>query len=392
MSDKNKRIRVLHIITNLPVGGAQDNTLLTVEKLDHMKYDVSLLCASEGRWLPRAQQIEDLNLTLVDELTRKIHPLLDLIAFWKIYCFMKNNNIHIVHTHSSKPGFLGRIAAQMAGVPIIIHTIHGFPFHDFMNPLLKNLLIRMERLLSKLSDRLVTVSTLNLEKATKLRLAERSKLVNIYSGIEFKKFDTKVDREAKKRALGVSNGERVVGLVGRLSAQKAPLDFVKAIPKVLKAREDVQFVMVGDGELRDEVLELSRKLGVDSKISLLGFREDVAEILPILDVYVLTSLWEGLGRSLTEAMYMARPVVATNVEGVPELVKNGETGILVEPKDVNSIADGIVSLLSDEREAQKLGQAAKNCITDSFSADVMVRQLEKVYCEALRNKGIKTER
>ncbi|MCG8607839.1 glycosyltransferase, partial [bacterium] len=164
---------------------------------------------------------------------------------------------------------------------------------------------------------------------------------------------------------------------------------VRTIPEVLKARKDVQFIIVGDGELRNKVQQLSRTLGVDSKINILGFREDVAEILPTFDVYVLTSLWEGLGRSLTEAMYMARPVVATNVEGVPELVKNNETGILVEPKDVKAIARGIIALLDDEKEARRLGQAAKNRITDSFRADVMVRELEDVYVEALLNKGLR---
>ncbi|NIR50719.1 glycosyltransferase family 4 protein, partial [candidate division KSB1 bacterium] len=181
----NKRIKILHIITNLPVGGAQDNTLLTVEKLDRQKYEVSLLCSSKGEWRERAKQIKDLNLIFVDELTRKIQIFYDIIALWKLFRIMKREKYTLVHTHSSKPGVLGRIAAKLTGVPVIIHTIHGFPFHDFMNPVVKKSLIVMERILSRFSDRLITVSKLNLEKAVTLRLAERSKFLNIYSGIDF---------------------------------------------------------------------------------------------------------------------------------------------------------------------------------------------------------------
>ncbi|MCG8607097.1 glycosyltransferase, partial [bacterium] len=199
MVGKGGRIGILHIITNLPVGGAQDNTLITVERLDRSKFDVTLMCSDEGQWVDRARKIKDLKLEFIDKLTRRIRIFNDIIAFLKIYRILRQGDYKIVHTHSSKPGVLGRFAAKFAGVPVIIHTIHGFPFHDFMNPVLNHLLIRLERILSRLSDRLVTVSTLNLEKANKLRLADPYKLVNIYSGIDFKRFDIEIDREAKRR-------------------------------------------------------------------------------------------------------------------------------------------------------------------------------------------------
>lgn len=386
MPDQKNRLRVLHIITNLTVGGAQDNTLLTVDRLDRSKFDVSLICSSEGRWVQRALKIKNLKLIFLDELKRKIQFVYDFIAFYKIYNIIKKGRYTIVHTHSSKPGFLGRIAAKLAGVPVIIHTIHGFPFHEFMNPIVKHFFILIERLLSKCSDGLITVSKLNLEKAVKLRLAERSKFVNIYSGIDFEKFNVDVDIKAKRKEIGILNSEKIVGMVGRFSVQKAPLDFIKAIPEVLKAKNDVRFVLVGDGELKEKINKLSKKLGIDSKLHLLGFREDIPELLYLFDVFVLPSLWEGLGRSLTEAMYTGRPVVATNVEGVPELVKHGETGILVHPKDVHSIAQGIVTLLSDEQRAKHLGRAAKHRITNSFRADTMIQELENVYHKIISQK------
>jgi len=380
VNDKQtKKIKVLHIITHLPIGGAQDNTLITVEKLDRQKFDVSLMCSPEGDWLERATKIKALNFIFVEELARKIRLLKDFIAFLKICSTIKNAKYDIVHTHSSKPGFLGRLAAKLTGVPIIIHTIHGFPFHDFMNSVTKQFYIGIERFLSRISDKIVTVSKLNLEKAVDLGLEKRSKFINIYSGIDFSKFDIKVDAERKRKELGILNGEKIVGMVGRLSEQKAPLDFVKAIAEVLKVRSDVRFVIVGDGELKQKTLDLSKKLDVDSKLMVLGFREDVPELLQTFDVFVLTSLWEGLGRSLTEAMYTGRSIVATNVEGVPELVKTGKTGVLVEPKDVKAIAKAIIYFLDDEKSAGEMGEAAAECIHADFRADVMVRNLEKLY-------------
>ncbi len=387
--EKSDRIRVLQMVTNLPVGGAQEHTLITIEKLDRKLFEVSLLCAPDGQWLERAQNIADLNLIFVNQLTRNIHLVNDLIAFIKIYQAIKKVKYDIVHTNSSKPGVLGRIAAKLAGVPVIVHTIHGFPFHDFMSPVWRNFLILIERFLSSISDKLITVSTLNLEKALRLRLAERCKFHNIYSGIDFAKFDIKIDPEQKKRELGIPKTEKIVGMVGRLSEQKAPLDLVKAMPEVLRFNDSVRFVMVGDGELREKTITLAKKLRVDSKLMILGFREDVPELLQIFDVFVLSSLWEGLARTLIEAMYVGLAVVATNVEGIPELVKDETTGILVPPKDIAALSKGIIAFLSDEKKAQKLGATARQQITDLFRADRMVHTLETVYKQALLEKGVR---
>ncbi len=386
MPGSSAKIRLLHIITNLPVGGAQDNTLLTVERLDRRRFDVTLMCSSEGVWRRRADAIPNLSRIYVDELTRPIHLISDALAFWKIYRHLKRGRYDIVHTHSSKPGVLGRLAARLAGVPVVVHTIHGFPFHDFMNPLLMRAAMGLERVLARFTDRLITVSRLNLEKAVRLGLGKPEQFVNIYSGIDFDKFDVRVDPAAKKRELGLQNGEPLVGMVGRLSTQKAPQNFVRALARVLERRPEVRFVIVGDGELRDRVERLARRLGVESRLTILGYRDDVPELLPALDVYVLPSLWEGLGRSLTEAMYTGRPVVVTRVEGVPELVEDDRTGLLVEPNDVAALAEAILTLLTDREKAQRLGRAAQQRVTDAFRAEAMVQALERLYVETLAEK------
>ena len=374
-----QKTKVLHIITNLPIGGAQDNTLITVERLNRERYSVALMCAPEGEWVQRALEIPGLDLVFVPNLIQKINLLKDFAAFWNIYKYIRKGQFEIVHTHSSKPGFLGRIAARIAGAPIIIHTIHGFPFNDFMNPFIRKVFIIIERMLTHFSDCLVTVSKLNLEKAIKLRIAKRQKFVNIYSGIDFKKFDVKIDVKSKRSEIGIIDGRAVVGMVGRLSQQKAPWNFIKSVPYVLDRYKETIFLIVGDGELMSEMKNLACDLGINDNILFLGFRDDLPEILRILDIYVLTSQWEGLGRSLTEAMYVGCPVIATGVEGVPELVQNGETGVLVPVNDPVALSKEIIEMLLDRAMRKRLGRMARLRINQSFKANIMVKHLDELY-------------
>lgn len=374
-----KKIKVLHIITNLPVGGAQDNTLITVDKLDKNRYDVTLMCAAEGDWLDRALGLNDVKLIFVNELIRPIHLLNDIIALIKIYRIIRRGKYDIVHTHSSKPGFSGRIAASLAKVPTIIHTVHGFPFNDFMNPVARTFFINLERALAKISQVLVTVSRLNLDKILELNIAERSQLINIYSGIYFDKFSNRVDITAKKKELKINPDLKVVGMVGRLSKQKSPQYFVEAIPDILLKNPDTCFLLIGDGELRNELEEQIIRLNIQGYTTILGFRDDVPDLMQILDVFVLSSCWEGLGRSLTEAMYLRRPVVATCVEGVPELVISGETGILVPPRDPKAISLAVTELLNNPDKAKAMGEKSRKKVAEKFSAQKMVEQIDQLY-------------
>ncbi len=387
MKGTRKKISVLHIITHLNVGGAQDNTLITLERLDKTRYDISLLCGPRGEWLERAHAIPGLRMILIKELIRKIHIVYDLLALMKMYSIIRRERFDVVHTHSSKPGFSGRIAARLAGVPVVIHTIHGFPFNDTMHPWVKAFFIGLERALSPCADVLVTVSHLNQGKAIRLGLGKKDQFVNIYSGISFEHFDGPFNVEAKKRELGVGAGERVVGMVGRLSVQKSPMTLLNAVPAILKEAGNVRVVVTGDGELRPAVEKEIRRLGIQDHVTLLGFREDIPEIMAIFDVFVLSSLWEGLGRSLTEAMYMGLPVVATRVEGVPELVEDGKTGKLVQPGDPEEVARAVIDLLKHPEEARLLGKNAKQRVMRDFSDKRMVAEIEELYRRLLRSKG-----
>lgn len=384
---KNRKIKVLHIITHLHVGGAQDNTLLTIEQHDRKKFEVTLMCAPEGDWIARAQKIPDLQIVFIDKLTRPIHLVNDVIAFFKILGHLRKFEYDIVHTHSSKPGFLGRIAAKMVKVPLIIHTIHGFPFHDFMPKIPRAFFIFLEKQCARLSDKMITVSRLNLKKALELGIAPKDKFTNIYSGIDFCKFKMTGDREGKRQELGIPTDHLIVGMIGRLSKQKSPWNLIDAAPLVLKKFQNTCFISVGSGELFENMKARVLKLKLEKHFLFLGWRQDIADLLHLFDVYTLPSQWEGLGRSLTEAMYLKKAVVASAVEGVPEIVEDGETGLLVPANNPHLLAERICHLLADEKLRTYLGENAHNKVCEIFKAEKMVAEIEHLYVASLQEKS-----
>lgn len=380
--------KILHIITNLPVGGAQDNTLLTVEHLPRERYEIHLLFGPEGRWLSRAQSIEGIRCIEMPTLVRPIRLFKDARALLAMTRLIRRERYDIVHTHSSKPGFLGRLAARLAGTPVVIHTIHGFPFNDFMPRVKHDFFVALERWASALTHRLITVSELNRQKAIALGIAPADKFQTIYSGIQFDRFDLPVDRAALRRSLEIEGDRPVIGFVGRLSPQKDPLCFVAAMPEILRRHPGALILMVGDGELRQAVETEAKRLGVDSALRILGFREDVPQLLRAMDLFVLSSRWEGLGRSLTEALYCGLPAVATAVEGVPELITDGETGRLVPPEQPEAIADAVNDLLSNAGRAQAMAAAGQARVKALFDVQRMVDDIDALYQTQLKSKGL----
>lgn len=243
----------------------------------------------------------------------------------------------------------------------------------------------VERYAASLSDGLITVCELNRHEALHMKLARPDKFVTIYSGIDLNRFKVSVDRRTMQRSLGLAPDQPVVGMIGRLSEQKAPLDFVAAAKRVLQQKPQVQFIMVGDGPLANEV---HRAIGDESRIRVLGYREDIPELLSALDLFALSSLWEGLGRALTEAMIMQVPVAATAVDGVPELVTHMETGLLSPPSDPAALAANIVWALDHPAEVEAMRRRAYERVVPAFSAERMVTQIEALYDRLLAEKGL----
>ena len=300
-----------------------------------------------------------------------------------MYNLLKSNKYDIIHTHSTTAGICGRIAAKMAGVPIIIHTVHGFAFHEFMKPLKKKFLIFLEKTAAKLCDHMITVSNLNLEEIITKKISTRNKLTNIYSGINLDKFNIKKPKEEIIKGLDIPEDHMIVGLVARLSNQKAPQYFVEAAKLVLEQKANVIFLIVGDGPLKEDLI---KQIGDETRIRILGARKDIPEILHILDVFALSSIYEGLGRAMTEAMISSKPVVAPRVNGIPEVVEDGKTGFLIEPRDSKALAKRILILLNNDDMRIKMGRDAFMKVVPAFSDTNMVESIDKLYCKILKEK------
>lgn len=369
-------MHILHVITELGIGGAQDNTLLSVELLDRKKYVVDVAGAPGGEWVCRAHDVAD-RVHLISSLKRNIHPVNDIKAIFDIYRLLRRHKYDIVHTHSSKAGLVGRIAARLARVPFVIHTVHGFPFNDQTFPYwMRQLYLFLEKFGARLSDRLVMVADLNRREALQKGVASADKMVVVYSGLDLSRFDHVPDKGTAKQRLGIDPATRVIGTVGRISACNAPLVFIDAAKNLLDRYNDLQVIIIGDGELRSEV---ENAIGGESRIRLLGFRQDIPDLLPAMDVFLFPNLWGGLGRSVTEALAVGLPVVAFPVNGVPELVENHVTGLHATVGDAQDLARKTAILLETPDLATRLGHAGQKRVYSTFSAQKMAKDLDHLY-------------
>ncbi|MFA5974714.1 MAG: glycosyltransferase family 4 protein [Elusimicrobiota bacterium] len=378
------KLRVCHIITQLELGGAQQNTLYTLSHLDSNRFDVSLICGAGG-FLDEEAKRGNWPTFFVSSLVRLIRPIQDLLALLSLYRLLRQQKPHIVHTHSSKAGILGRIAAYLAGVPVIIHTFHGFGFTPKQAPGLRKIFIALEKFCALLSIHLIFVSEDNRTEAAELGIGRRTPNSLIRSGIVFQ-------RAAKSRVrqeLGISSKAWVVVSIGNFKLQKNPMDLVRVASEVLKKKANTHFILVGDGELRPSVETWCQEQGIGASIHFVGWRQDIPEILAAANGFLLTSLWEGLPRALVEASAAQLPCVAYGVNGVKDILQDGQTGFLILPGDVSSAAEKIVWLQDHPEEGRRLGQAAARRVGDEFNIDRMVHQQEELYNDLYENVPLK---
>ncbi len=376
-------VPVAHIITKLELGGAQQNTLFTVANLDPGRFRRILVTGEPGLLDPEARAIPETQFHQIPTLVRPIRPLADARALVALTRLLLKLRPAIVHTHSSKAGILGRWAARLAGVPILIHSIHGFGFTRYQHPVVRAALLAMERSAARFTTRFFAVSEANRQLGIDLGVFPPERATVLRSGIDVEACrNVRVDRDAKRRELGCRPGGPLVGMVAPLKPQKAPVDFVRMAGLIHHRYPDAQFVLVGDGELRPAVEAEITSLGLSSVFHLVGWRRDVPEILHCLDVFVLTSLWEGLPRVCLEALSSGIPVVCTSVDGTPEVVRDGINGFLLAAGDVRAMAKRVVDLLSEPDRARAMG-AAGTALPAQFDIREMVRQQEREYLSLL---------
>ena len=379
-------ITVVHIITKMELGGAQRNTLYTVQHLDPEQCRVFLLTGSGGELLPEAQECTGYR--LIPDMIRHISPVRDFRALLQIrreLLRIKADSPQgapmIVHTHSSKAGIIGRWAAWLAGVRIIVHSVHGFGFHDFQKRSVRLMYQVLERLTARITKKFIVVSEANRTTGTAAGIFSRDKTCLIRSGIDIEAFSrVPQDSRAVRRELGIPQDVPLISMVACLKPQKAPLDFVKACAAVHRLHPRACFLLAGDGELREHIEAAVAESGLEKNFFLPGWRRDVAGVLQASDIAVLSSYWEGLPQVMPQACAAGLPIVATRVDGTPEVVRDGVNGFLVEPGDVELMAGKIGYLLEHPEEACVMGAAGRTMIA-GFDINAMVRAQEKLYLE-----------
>ncbi|MBI2841577.1 MAG: glycosyltransferase family 4 protein [Acidobacteria bacterium] len=378
-------IRVCHVITLLELGGAQQNTIYTCSKLDSSRFDVTLIAGKGGYLDGDARRLLGGRVTFVPQLVREVRPARDLRAFLALTRLFRSRHPDIVHTHSSKAGILGRAAAWAAGVPAVVHSIHGFPFNDYQSWPVRRGYLLAEKLAAKWTDRFIAVSRRNAEQGVTLGIFDADSVRLIRSGFDIEAFAKAPRLAEKRREMGVPAGVPLVGTVACLKPQKAPLDFVDVCARVAHSKRDAHFIMVGDGELRAAVESRVRDAKLTDRFHLLGWREDVADILSQLSIFVLTSRWEGLPRAVLQARAASLPVVATAVDGTVEVIEDGINGYLCPAGDIPAMAARVTELLSDPARTRAMGGRAREGLHE-FDQDGMVREQERLYDELAQRK------
>jgi glycosyltransferase involved in cell wall biosynthesis len=387
-----QKIKVINPITRLIVGGAQETVIETCACINKDRFEMQIVAGPqtgpEGELISAVKK-RRIPLTLIPELVREINPVKDSIAAYKLVKMFKREQPHIVHTHSSKTGIIGRWAARLAGVPVIVHTVHGWGHHPYQQPLIQKIYIFAEQKTVPFTDKLIAVSTLNVDKGLKDHIGTREKYAVIHSCINLDDFSRpRVDPLSLRKALGIDAASLVVGTVSRLSHQKNPLDFVRMAAQVKKDIPTARFLFVGDGPLRVETEALIRELHLEQDIILAGLRMDVPDLLHAMNIFTLTSLWEGLPRVIPQAMMAGLPVVANNVDGNAEIIRDGVNGFLTPPGNVSLMAERIVRLLKDQPLKQAIVAQGRETAAQEFSLHDMVKKIETLYDELLTLKGI----
>lgn len=382
------KAKVLHIITRLDKGGSAENTFLTVKGLDKEKYDVTLMSGPvEDASQERRAQVEEYGIRYIHlpVLVRNIHMVYDLIALFKIYRFLAKEKFDVVHTHTSKAGLLGRFAAKLAGTPLVVHTPHGHIFYGYFGRLKTKMFIRLEKLASRMTNKIVALTDGERSDYITHKIAREGKCIVIHSGIELDRYRelTLEEKNKLKKEIGIPEDALVVGTAGRLAPVKGPEFMIKASQYISLESPETYLVFAGDGPLKEDLQTLAKKTGTDKNIVFLGWRDDVPRILSVFDIFLLPSLNEGMGRVLAEAMALGKPIVASNVGGVPDLVIHGKNGYLVPPQNPEELAKYTQLLLEDKDKREKMGRAGKE-MASGFTHDAMVQKITNLYEESMK--------
>lgn len=382
-------MRVAHIITRMIIGGAQENTLYNcLDLIQQYSDDVLLITGPstgpEGELLAKGRA-GGLPVLQVNALARSIHPWNDYRAFKQLQRAIADFKPDVVHTHSAKGGFLGR-AASWGRVPVVVHTVHGAPFHSFQNGLSRNLFIFLERWAAKRCHHMISVADAMTELMVGAGVASREKFTTIYSGMDVEPFmNCHLHRQAARSEFQFKESDVVVGKIARLFHLKGHEYLIDAARRVVDRNPQVHFLLVGDGVLRDALEDRIGRLKLRDNFHFVGLvpPEKVPYYLSCMDMLAHTSLREGLARTLPQALIAGKPVISYDIDGAREVAIPGETGYLLPPKSVEELAEAILELSADPRLRQRLGQGGAVRFTERFRHQTMTAQIRELYLRLL---------
>jgi glycosyltransferase involved in cell wall biosynthesis len=382
-------MRIVHIITRLILGGAQENTLLTVDGLHHDWHDdVTLITGPaegpEGDLFDRARQ-RGLKVELMPELVRAIRPATDFQAYRLLRRSIARLQPDVVHTHSSKAGILGRAAAWAEEVPAVVHTIHGLPFGPSESAAKNRLYIGLERWAARRCHAIVGVCDAMAEQALAAGVGRPEQYSTVYSGMDVDAFlNPPRPRDVVRRELGLKDDEVAFGTVARLFERKGHDDILEAAPEILEANPNVRFVFIGDGLLRDRLKADTERLGIRHAFHFTGLvpPDRIPELLGAIDAVVHPSLREGLARVLPQALLVGRPVISYDIDGAKEVVLP-ETGILLPPRSIEGLKAAILRLAADPELRHQMGQAGRSRFAHQFRHETMTAELRSLYTRLL---------
>lgn len=381
-SKKNKIIKVLYLITANTYGGAEHAVYKIVKNLNRTSFFPVVACLGNN----------SIFIDRIKECGVKIFPLnmrsvLDIRIIPKLYFILKKEKIDIIHTQLFKSDFFGRLAGKIAGTQIIISTIQNM--ESFRRYKALNLL---DRLTGLLNYKIISVSDIVRDFTILKTGLQRHKFTTIYNFVDIDDYyslkDLSSEYRVKRKELDLTEENIVIGNIGRLAPQKSQKDFIIAAHHVVKKIPHARFIIAGEGPLLNDLLRLVKKLSLKDKIIFTGFIKDIKGIFSIMDIFVLTSLWEGFPLTICEAMASFVPVISTRVGGVPEMIEDGITGLLTEPGNIEQLQDTICKLISDKELSGRLAHTARKKVEETFSLKKILGQIEELYLEAARSKSI----
>lgn len=379
---------MLHIITRFIRGGADENTLLTVNGLDSSRYEVHLMIGNTydermiGRLSPSVRLIK------IKEMGREISPVKDLEALLSIYRIIREEKYHILHTHTSKAGFLGRLAARLAGTAHIIHGVHTIPFADVLQPQYNGFFLLLEKFAASFTHLFIAVGEDLKRRYIEAGVGAPERYRTVYSGMDLEEFNRAAqmdDREKKtlRSEIGITDGEMCVGIVSRLESGKGFNFFTRIIEEIVRSYPHVRFIVVGDGSLKGQLTNEIAQRKLDDKVSFIGSREDIARIIATFDVAIFTSLLEGLPRTVVQYALLGKPIVTFDVGGVREVVSEGKNGFIVDGNNVEQFAERVSRILAEPQLARAMSLEERDFPRERWSKEEMVRRIDEIYRQLL---------